>query len=85
RNAWGEIDVNNMNGAELEFVIKDADIRFGQSIYPIWRGVAADGTPFDELTAMRTVPPEYDTTRTMVAFVTNRFVQPFDGGWAFLS
>ena len=85
QNAWGEIDVKNLKGDDLEFVIKDADIRFGQSIYPIWRGVAADGTPFDELTAMREVPVDYDTTKTMVASVTNRFVEPFDGGWAFLS
>lgn len=85
QNAWGEIDVKNMNGANLEFVITDADIRFGQHIYPIWRGVAADGTPFDELDAMREVPFDYDTTKTMVASVTNRFVEPFDGGWAFLS
>ena len=32
QNAWGEIDVKNMNGADLEFVITDADIRFGQEI-----------------------------------------------------
>jgi hypothetical protein len=85
QNAWGEIDVNNMNSADLDFVIKDADIHFGQSIYPIWRGVAADGTPFDELTAMVPVPDDYDVTKTMVASVSNRFVEPFDGGWAFLS
>ncbi|NWC81484.1 hypothetical protein HX798_14445 [Pseudomonas putida] len=85
QNAWGEIDVKNMNGANLEFVITDADIRFGQYIYPIWRGVAADGTPFDELDAMREVPFDYDTTKTMVASVSNRFVEAFDGGWAFLS
>ncbi|MDP9521744.1 hypothetical protein [Pseudomonas putida] len=85
QNAWGEIDVKNLKGDNLEFVIKDADIRFGQVIYPIWRGIAADGTPFDELSAMREVPVDYDTTRTMVASVTNRFVEPFDGGWAFLS
>ncbi|WP_060481545.1 hypothetical protein [Pseudomonas sp. NBRC 111119] len=85
RNAWGEIDVKNMNGAPLEFVITGADIRFGQYIYPVWRGIAADGTPFDELDAMVEVPLDYDTTKTMRAVVSNRFVQPFDGGWAFLS
>lgn len=84
-NAWGEIDVNNLNGQDLVFVIKDADIRFGETIYPIWRGVAADGTPFDELSAMVDVPPDYDTTKIMTARVRNRFVEPFDGGWAFLS
>ncbi|HFL7942621.1 TPA: hypothetical protein ACG5DM_005754 [Pseudomonas putida] len=85
QNAWGEIDVKNLKGDDLEFVIKDANITFGQSIYPIWRGVAADGTPFDELTAMREVPVEYDTTGTMVASVSNRYVESYDGGWAFLS
>ncbi|KHL76429.1 hypothetical protein PpSQ1_00105 [Pseudomonas putida] len=85
QNAWGEIDVKNMNGAPLQFVITDADIRFGQYIYPVWRGIAADGTPFDELDAMCDVPFDYDTTKTMVASVTNRFVEPYDGGWAFLS
>ncbi|MCE0962111.1 hypothetical protein [Pseudomonas putida] len=85
QNAWGEIDVKNMNGADLEFVITDADIRFGQEIYPVWRGVAADGTPFDELDAVVEVPQEYDATKTMVARVANRYVEPYDGGWAFLS
>ncbi|MFF7065456.1 hypothetical protein [Pseudomonas sp. NPDC008258] len=85
QTALGEIDVNNLNGDDLEFVIKDADIKFGQYIYPIWRGIAADGTPFDELDAMVEVPIDYDTTKTMTAKVTNRFVEPFDGGWAFLS
>ncbi|OUM26981.1 hypothetical protein B8W72_22695 [Pseudomonas putida] len=84
-NEWGEIDVKNLNGEDLYFVIKDADIKFGQSIYPVWRGVAADGTPFDELTAMVDVPADYDTTKTMTARVSNRFVEPFEGGWAFLS
>jgi len=85
QNEWGEIDVKNLNGKDLDFVIKDADIKFGQSIYPVWRGIAADGTPFDELTAMVEVPVEYDSTKTMTARVTNRFVEPFEGGWAFLS
>ncbi|WP_426809242.1 hypothetical protein ABOC32_24780 [Pseudomonas sp. WOUb67] len=85
QNAWGEIDVKNMKGADLEFVITGADIKFGQHIFPVWRGIAADGTPFDELDAMVEVPADYDTTKTMSARVTNRFVEPFDGGWAFLS
>lgn len=84
-NAWGEIDVKNLNGGPLEFLIKDADIHFGQAIYPVWRGIAADGTPFDELDAMVMVPSDYDTTRTMTALVKNSVVAPFDGGWAFLS
>ncbi len=84
-NQWNEVDIENLNGADLKFDIKDADLKFGQSIYPIWRGVAADGTPFDELTAMQDVPVDYDTTRTMTAFVSNRYVEPFKGGWAFLS
>lgn len=85
QNAWGEIDVKNLNGDHLEFLIKDADIRFGQSIYPVWRGIAADGTPFDQLDAVVEVPADYDTTRTMTAKVAKRFVEPYDGGWAFLS
>lgn len=84
-NEWGEIDVKKLNGNDLEFIIKDAELTFGQSIYPVWRGVAADGTPFDELTAMVDVPADYDTTKTMTALVANRFVEPFEGGWAFLS
>ncbi|RII76147.1 hypothetical protein [Pseudomonas monteilii] len=85
QNAWGEIDLGSLNGEDLEFIIKDADIKFGESIYPVWRGIAADGTPFDELTAMVEVPADYDTTKTMTARVTNRFVEPFEGGWGFLS
>ncbi|MBF8668958.1 hypothetical protein IR012_01190 [Pseudomonas putida] len=85
QNAFGEIDVKNLNGQPLEFIVKNADIKFGQYIYPVWRGVAADGTPFDELYAMVEVPKEYDTTKTMTATISNRFVQPYDGGWAFLS
>jgi len=85
QNALGEIDVEALNGQDLAFLIKDADIRFGQSIYPIWRGVAADGTPFDELDAMVEVPEEYDTSKEMTAYITNPVVEPFKGGWAFLS
>lgn len=85
QNALGEIDLNELNGQPLKFLIKDADVKFGQYIYPVWRGLAADGTPFDELGAQCEVPVDYDTTKTMVADVSNRYVEPFDGGWAFLS
>ncbi|MFJ4433954.1 hypothetical protein ACIPZG_23780 [Pseudomonas sp. NPDC089395] len=85
QNALGEIDVEALNGQDLSFLIKDADIRFGQVIFPVWRGVAADGTPFDELDAKVEVPVEYDTSKEMTAYISNRFVEPFKGGWAFLS
>ena len=84
-NEHGEIDVSALKGADLEFIIKGDHIKPHSIIFPVWRGVAEDGEPFDKLDSQEEVPKDYDPLKGMVAKIPNRFVEPFEGGWAFLS
>ncbi|QCI11369.1 hypothetical protein E6B08_08145 [Pseudomonas putida] len=85
RNEYGEIDVEALKDAPLEMVIKGDHIKFGNEVYPVWRGAAVDGEPFDELNAVVEVPVDYDPDVGITAYVSNRYVKPYQGGSAFLS
>ena len=86
RNARGEIDVSQLGDKDpLNCVIEDADVKGGQPLYPVWRGLAADGTPFDYVSGFVEVPIDYEQTRRMCFSIENRYVTPYAGGWAFLS
>ncbi|MFJ4457447.1 hypothetical protein ACIP1G_26675 [Pseudomonas sp. NPDC089392] len=85
RNEYDEIDVSTLNGADLESIVKGDHIAPYDIIYPIWRGVAEDGEPFDKVDSQVEVPGDYDADVGLVVTVANRFVEPYEGGWAFLS
>ena len=85
RNQHGEIDVDALQGKDLPVLIKKPDLQYGQEVFLIWRGVGADGTPFDELGAATEVPIDYDPVIGIELEVRNPMVEPFKGGWAFCS
>ncbi|MCE1009750.1 hypothetical protein [Pseudomonas monteilii] len=85
RNNDGEIDVNALQGQDLEVLIKKPDLQHGQEVFLIWRGVGVDGTPFDELGAAAEVPSDYDPAVGLSLSVKNAMVEPFKDGWAFCS
>ena len=84
RNQHDEIDLAALGSADLETWVKGDHIVFGDLIFPIWRGMAPDGTPFDELGTVTEVPVDYDPDVGVRISINNRFVA-LDGGWAFYS
>ncbi|RZI91584.1 MAG: hypothetical protein EOP15_00425 [Pseudomonas sp.] len=85
QNEYGEIDVDALKGQPLPVLIKKPDLNYGEEVFLIWRGVGADGTPFDELGAAAEVPIDYDPDIGLELHVRNPMVEPFKGGWAFCS
>lgn len=84
KNKNDEIDLAELGSADLETWVKGDHIVFGDNIFPIWRGMGSDGTPFDELGTVIEVPADYDPNTGIRIAINNRFVAQ-DGGWAFYS
>ncbi|WP_176512072.1 hypothetical protein [Pseudomonas faucium] len=85
RNQYGEIDVDALQGQDLQVLVKNPALQYGEEVYLVWRAVGADGTPFDELGAAAEVPADYDPDIGLELIVRNAAVEPFKGGWAFCS
>lgn len=85
RNNDGEIDVEALNGADLEVLINNPNLLPGHELYLIWRGVGVDGTPFDELGAATEIPIDFKPGDIISLSVKNENVEPYKDGWAFCS
>jgi hypothetical protein len=87
RNAYDEIDLEELGDQELETYIQYADIAEGDQLRVHWRGATREGAALDSVDIDVEVElPDFDPVKKrMRVLIGNRYVTDGDQGYAFYS
>ncbi|MCZ9636561.1 hypothetical protein [Pseudomonas putida] len=83
RNEFNEIDIEGLNGQDLETYINFEGIEDHEAIYINWRGASPAGVPIDDHESRQ--PVGELTDRGLLVPVNNERVTAAAGGWVFYS
>jgi len=83
RNEFNEIDIEGLNGQDLETYINFEGIEDHEAIYINWRGASPAGVPIDDHESRQ--PVSDLTDRGLKVPVANERVTAATGGWVFYS
>ncbi|MEW5514493.1 hypothetical protein ABGT16_17930 [Pseudomonas asiatica] len=87
RNAYDEIDLQELGDDDLVTYIHYEDIAEGDRLRILWRGATAQGEELDSVNVeIEVEAPYFDSvTKRMRVDIANRFLKSGDQGYAFYS